>query len=77
MGGSTSNWGTIHNFKFGDSFTLVVLVRWRPRRLASDNREFHVLDLYPHKKEVDLSHNHVLQMVSSPSLAKVEHETRQ
>lgn len=33
------------------------------RRLAADDGELHVLDLYPHQEEVDLAQHHVPQVV--------------
>lgn len=42
---------------------LVVLVRRHARGFATDNAQFHVLDLQPHEQEVDPADNDVLQMI--------------
>ena len=42
----TSDWGTIHDFEFGNRLAFVVLVRRRTRCFATDDGQFHVFDLY-------------------------------
>lgn len=59
----TSHGCTIHNLKFRDSFTFVVLVRHCSCRLPSNNREFHMLDFYPNEEEIDFANDDILQMV--------------
>lgn len=61
----TSHGGTVHDFKLCDGLALVVLIWWRTRRLAADDRQFHVLDFDAHEQKVDLPHNHILKVISA------------
>ena len=64
---------TVHDLKFSDSFAFVVLIRYSPCCLTSNNGEFHVFDLYANEKEVDLADNHVLEVISVCARQKLEH----
>lgn len=61
----TSHWRAVHDFKLGDRLALIILVGRRARRLAPDDGEFHVLDLYAYQEEVNLADDDVFQMVSA------------
>ena len=61
--GRTAHGSTIHYFKLGNSFTLIVLIGRGARCLATNNGEFHVLDFYPYEKEVYFAYNDILQVV--------------
>lgn len=64
----TSHGRTVHDLKLGDRLTLVVLVRRGPRRLSTDDRKLHVLDLYPDEEEVDLPDDDILQVISTEGI---------
>lgn len=63
----TSDRCAVHDLILGDGVVLVVDARPRARRLPLDDVDLHVLDLDPHQEEVDLSHDHVLQVVPARS----------
>ena len=52
----------------GDCLIVVECVRSRTRGLSFNDSNFHMLDLDPHKKKVDLADNHVFEMVSEGKL---------
>jgi hypothetical protein len=60
----TSHWRTIHDLEFGDRLRLVVLIRHRAGRFSSNNRQFHMLDLYTNKEEIDLAHYDIFEVIS-------------
>ena len=61
----TSDWCTVHDLELRDRLALVVLVWWRARSLATDNRKLHMLDLDADEQEVDLADDDVFQVVSA------------
>jgi len=67
--GRTAHRSTIHYFKLGNSFTLVILIGRGARCFATNNGEFHVLDFYPHEKEVYFAYYDILQMVPVASVS--------
>jgi hypothetical protein len=62
--GRTSHRCTIHNFEFRDGLALIILVGRRTRSFPSYDGELHVFDFYTDKKEVDLSNDDVLEVIS-------------
>ncbi len=63
-GEQTSDGRPIHDFVFGDRLVLAERVGPRSDRLPFDDGYLHMLNLDPNEKEVDLPHNHILQVVS-------------
>lgn len=55
----------VHYLVLGECLAFVILVGRCPRRLASDDRQFHMLDLYAYKQEEYLPHYHIFQVVPS------------
>lgn len=66
----TSYGGSVHYLEFGNGFALVVLVRCRTRRLTTNDRKLHVLNLDSNQQEVNLANDNILEVVPKPALEK-------
>jgi hypothetical protein len=67
----TSDWGTIHDFEFGNRLAFVVLVGWRTRCFTTDDRQLHMLDLYSNQEEVNFANNNIFQMISDIVVVRI------
>lgn len=59
----TSDRSAVHDLVLGDGVVFMVDAWSGARRLSLDDVDLHVLDLNPHKQEVDFPHNDIFQMV--------------
>ena len=69
--GLTSDWGTIHDFEFGNRLAFVVLVGRRTCCFTTDDRQLHMLDLYSNQEEVNLANNNIFQMISDIVVVRI------